>query len=535
MWRYYRPTPGGAAAMPMNTSRASAPFSELPVLVAGATGYIGARLVPRLLDSGYAVRCLTRAPRKLESRSWIHHPNVSAVEGDLVQTKDLAALMRGCGAAFYLAHAMLSGGADDGARAAEAARRFAVAASEARISRIIYLGGLGETTPGRSERLASRGEVGRILSSGDVPVTIFRTAMILGSGSASFEILRYLVERLPVVLSPTWLRSEFQPISVHDVLQYLVASLATPLTVGQTLEIGGPDIVTFEGLMRITAEEMGLRRRFFVPVRMMSPRLSALWIRAVTPVPLGVAGPLVESLRNRVVCRDHEAATLMPFPLRSARESVGAALRRQARGEIESNWSDAGVVPGDPDWAGGRVFFDQRETMIDASADAAFDAACRVGGPHGWYTASFLWWVRGRLDKMVGGPGLLRGRRDPNTLRYGDAVDFWRVSAMEPGRRLRLNAEMKLPGEASLEFAVEPVPVADMPDGRAAGSRCRLTQTATFVPHGLPGLAYWYSMVPFHAWIFTGMLRGIRRTAERLDASQAAVGGNRRDSAGQND
>jgi hypothetical protein len=212
----------------------------------------------------------------------------------------------------------------------------------------------------------------------------------------------------------------------------------------------------------------------------------------------------------------------MPRRRLTAREAIRAALKRPERGEIESNWSDAGVIPGDPSWAGGRVFFDRRETVVDAPAGAAFEAACRVGGPHGWYTAPFLWWLRGRLDKMTGGPGLLRGRRDPNTLRYGDAVDFWRVSAVEPGRLLRLNAEMKLPGEASLEFAIEPLPAEPRAPGSPAPARSRLVQTATFVPHGVLGLAYWYSILPFHAWIFPGMLRGIRKTAERIAAGQPA-------------
>jgi hypothetical protein len=348
--------------------------------------------------------------------------------------------------------------------------------------------------------------------------------MILGAGSASFEVLRYLSDRLPIVLAPAWLRSEFQPISVRNVLDYLVATLAEPLTVGRTFDIGGPDIVTFGELMQIMAGEMGLRRRLVIPLPIMSPRFSALWVRAITPVPIEISRPLVESLRARVVCRDHEAQGLMPVRLLTARESVRAALRRHERGGVESNWSDAGLVPGDPDWAGGRVFFDRRETVVDASPEAAFTAACRVGGPHGWYTASFLWWLRGRLDKMTGGPGLLRGRRDPDTLRYGDAVDFWRVSAVEPGRRLRLHAEMKLPGEASLEFAVEPVTAAADQDGSAAPSRCRLVQTATFVPHGILGLAYWYCILPFHAWIFPGMLRGIKASAERIRAPRQEGG-----------
>jgi len=507
----------------MTTERTPAPFSEHPVLVVGATGYLGARLVPRLLDSGYSVRCLARALQKLESRSWFHHPHVTTVEGDLVGTDDLASLMRGCGAAFYLAHSMRGGGDEDTRRDEDAARRFAAAASDAGIARIIYLGGLAEAAPGRNDRLARRSAVQRILASGDVATTVFRTAMIVGAGSASFEILRYLSDRLPVVLAPSWLRSEFQPISVRNVLDYLVASLAEPLTVGRTFDIGGPDVVCFVDLMQMMAEEMGLRRRLVIPVPFMSPRFSALWIRAITPVPLEISRPLVESLRNRVVCRDTEADSLVPVSLLGARESIRAALRRHERGGLESNWSDAGLVPGDPDWAGGRVFFDRRETIVEASPEAAFAAACRIGGPHGWYTASFLWWLRGRLDKMTGGPGLLRGRRDPNALRYGDAVDFWRVAAVEPGRLLRLNAEMKLPGEASLEFAIEPVPAAAGVAG--APARCRLVQTATFVPHGIFGLAYWYSILPFHAWIFPGMLRGIRTSAERIATGRAADGG----------
>jgi uncharacterized protein YbjT (DUF2867 family) len=504
----------------MTTDHASAPFSDQPVLVVGATGYVGARLVPRLLDAGYSVRCLARSPLKLESRSWIRHPNVAAVQGDLIASDNLADLMRGCGAAFYLAHSMRAGSDEDTRRDEEAARRFAAAASEAGVARIVYLGGLAEAAPGRDDRLARRSAVQRVLASGDVATTVFRTAMIVGAGSASFEVLRYLSDRLPIVLAPSWLRSEFQPISVRNVLDYLVACLAEPLTAGRTFDIGGPDVVTFAGLMQLVAEETGLRRRIIIPVPVMSPRFSALWVRAITPVPLDIARPLVEGLRSRVVCRDREAEALMPVALLGAREAVQAALRRHGRGGVESNWSDAGLVPGDPVWAGGRVFLDRKETIVDASPASAFEAVCRIGGPHGWHTASFLWRLRGRLDTMTGGPGLLRGRRDPDALRYGDAVDFWRVSAVEPGRLLRLNAEMKLPGEASLEFAIEPL--AGAAGGAGTPARCRLVQTATFVPHGILGLAYWYSVLPFHAWIFPRMLRGIRRSAEQPATRRAA-------------
>lgn len=507
----------------MNSSTDTPPFGELPVFVTGATGYIGARLVPRLLDAGYAVRCMVRSPRKLVRRAWCTHPRVSIVRGDLRATQDLASLMRGCGAAFYLVHSMLSAGEDDAARDAESARLFVRAAADARIARIIYLGGLREVGADVSANLASRSEVGRILGSGKVPATEFRTAMIIGSGSASFEIVRYLVERLPVMIAPAWARTETQPIAVRDVLHYLVASLAEPQTVGQTLDIGGPDILSYLDLMRMMTEEMGLRRRIVIPVPIHSSRLSALWIGMVTPVSRETVRPLADSLRYRVVCRNDEASRLMPQSLLTAREAIRAALRQTQRSEVESAWSDAGLIPGDPDWAGGRIFTDRREVIVDAPADAAFRAACLVGGRHGWYGAPWLWALRGRLDELAGGPGLQRGRRDPNQLHYGDAVDFWRVTAIEPGRRIQFRAEMKSPGEAFLEFSMEPL--ADLPGGqaRSAPAACRLVQTATFLPRGLLGLSYWYSMMPFHFWIFSRMLRGIKRTAEQPGTAPVGV------------
>ncbi|MEK6629299.1 MAG: SDR family oxidoreductase [Acidobacteriota bacterium] len=513
----------------MSATPETPPFGELPVLITGATGYIGARLVPRLLEAGYSVRCLARYPGKLASRHWSTHPRVTIVQGDLASSENMASLMRGCGAAFYLAHPMASAGDDDAARDAQAARRFVTAASEAGIARIIYLGGLGDADLEPGTHRASRGEVAQILAGGNVPVTVFRAAMIIGSGSAWFEILRYLVERLPVMFVPMWVSTESQPIAVRNVLHYLVTSLAQPQTVGRELDIGGIDIVSFRDLIRLMAEARGLPRRVVVPLPVMHPRLSASWIELVTPMSRDVALTLAASLRRRMVCRDEEAARLMPQRLLTAREAIDAALRKIEQHEVESIWSAAGAIPGDPDWAGGNVFVDRRSTIVNATEQEVFRATCRVGGSHGWYGADLLWRLRGWLDELAGGPGLKRARRNPDTLDYGEAVDFWRVTAVDPGRHLRLRAEMKLPGEALLEFTVEPVGGSDDAGPADHVRACRLEQTATFLPRGLLGLPYWYVMVPFHAWIFNGMLRGIRRAAEKTAAARARDAAHARD------
>jgi uncharacterized protein YbjT (DUF2867 family) len=405
-----------------------------------------------------------------------------------------------------------------GARYAEAdrelARRFAAAAGRAGVGRIIYLGGLGERGEGLSEHLASRREVEAVLAAGPVPVTVLRAAMIIGSGSASFEILRYLVERLPVMVTPRWVRTLSQPIAIGNVLTYLVACLSEPATIGRTLDIGGLDVVTYLDLMRIMAEERGLRRRVVIPVPVLTPRLSSLWIHLVTPVSHRIARPLAEGLRHPVVCRDHAAARLMPQRLLGAREAIRMALDQVAHREIETGWSDAGPIQGDPDWAGGSVFTDRRVVDVAASPADAFAAVAQIGGETGWYGAGWLWRIRGVLDRLAGGPGLRRGRRDASRVAFGDAIDFWRVTGVELGRRLALRAEMRLPGEALLEFTVEPAP------GHA--DRCRLVQTARFLPRGLLGLVYWYALLPLHGIVFGRMLEGIRRAAQARAATRRA-------------
>lgn len=485
--------------------RLQTPPAHTTIAVTGATGYIGGRLVPRLLARGYRVRCLVRDPRKLASRSWANDPAIEIVTCDCGDPASLTEALRGCRAAYYLIHSMLVAGARYHQQDQALAQRFARAAASAGLERILYLGGLGELGDELSEHLRSRREVEQALASTAVPLTVFRAAMILGSGSASFEILRYLVERLPVMVTPRWVHTECQPIAVDNVLHYLTEALTVEATIGQTLDIGGPEVLSYRAILQQMARELGLRARLIVPVPVLTPRLSSWWIHLVTPISANIARPLAEGLRNRVVCRDDTAARLMPQRLLSVRDAIAAAVRGEGHGAAATSWSDAGVVPGDPDWAGGKVFVDRRERRVAAPPAAVFRAICRVGGGHGWYAADWLWRLRGLLDRLVGGPGLRRGRRDPERIGYGDALDFWRVRRCEQDRCLSLVAEMKLPGTATLEFELQP---------DAAGTV--LVQTARFRPRGLFGLLYWYAVLPLHGIVFRGMLAGIDRTAKRI-------------------
>jgi uncharacterized protein YbjT (DUF2867 family) len=474
------------------------------VLVTGATGYIGGRLVSHLLDRGWRVRCLVRSAQKLDRRQWVSREQVEVIEGDASDEQALGKAMEGCVAAYYLIHSMLVAGSEYGEIDLQLARLFAKAAEETKVRQIIYLGGLGETGGHLSEHLSSRREVEHALSQGNVPVTALRAAMIIGSGSASFEILRYLVERLPIMITPKWVTTQSQPIAVRNVIHYLVQCLETPETLGRTLDIGGPDVMTYNEIMRVMASERNLPRRFVIPVPLLTPRLSSLWIHLVTPLSSRIARPLAEGLRNRVVCGDGEATRLMPQKLLTVQESIAEALGQLVAHDVETSWSDAGPIPGDPDWAGGTVFTDSRDAIVEAPPIQVHAAACRIGGGEGYFAASWMWRLRGIMDRLVGGPGLRRGRRDPESIGYGDALDFWRVTDIEPGRRLELRAEMKLPGIATLAFDIEPI----------GSERSRLTQIARFKPKGLFGLVYWYTVLPLHSIVFSGMLRGLARSAE---------------------
>jgi uncharacterized protein YbjT (DUF2867 family) len=478
------------------------------VAIAGATGYIGGRLAPRLLDSGYSIRCLVRSPAKLQGREWVEDSRVEVRQADLADAEPVARNLEGCQAAFYLVHSMTSAGAKYAEQDRHLASVFARAAREARVQRIIYLGGLGETGPDLSQHLSSRREVEEALASTGVPVTVLRAAMIIGSGSASFEIMRYLVERLPIMITPRWVSTPCQPIAVRNVIGYLIGTLSRPEMAGGTFDIGGPDILCYRDIMRVMAEELGLRRRWILPVPVLSPRLSSYWIHLITPLSHHIAKPLAEGLKNPVVCRENRITKLIPQELLTVREAIRAALRKVTENQVETNWSMSGPIPGDPDWAGGTVFRDEREIVIEAPDWAAFRAVCRVGGGHGWYAADWLWRIRGWIDLVVGGPGLRRGRRDPEMVHYGEALDFWRVVGLERDRRLTLRAEMKLPGEALIEFRIA-----------AQGEfQCALQQRALFRPRGLFGLLYWYAVAPLHHIVFRGMLLGIRREALKIAA-----------------
>jgi uncharacterized protein YbjT (DUF2867 family) len=472
------------------------------IAIAGATGYIGGRLAPLLVESGYSLRCLVRSPRKLEGRDWSGNERVEIRQVDLSNGAALARELAGCDAAFYLVHSMMSAGGEYARQDLDLANTFAAAAHDAGVGRIVYLGGLGEEGAGLSEHLSSRREVEGALASAGVPVTVLRAAMIIGSGSASFEILRYLVHRLPVMITPKWVSTPCQPIAVENVLEYLLGVLRVPETAGQTYDIGGSEVLPYREIMCITAEELGLPRRWIIPVPILSPRLSSWWIHLVTPLSSKIARPLAEGLKNEVVCREDRIRRLIPQKLLGVRESIHAAITQMKSHMVETNWSMAGPMPGDPDWSGGTVFRDAREIEVEAPAAAVFRSVCRLGGGNGWY-ADWLWKIRGWMDRVAGGPGLRRGRRDQNNLRYGDALDFWRVVGFDRDKRLSLRAEMRLPGEAMLEFEIEP----------RGEDRCLLKQTALFEPRGLFGLLYWFGVLPFHGIVFRGMLAGIREEA----------------------
>jgi uncharacterized protein YbjT (DUF2867 family) len=487
----------------------------LRCLVTGATGYIGGRLVPELLAEGHRVRCLARSPGALRDHPWAGDAEV--VRGDVTDAGSVAPAMRDIDVAYYLVHALGTGkGFEETDR--RAARIFGEQARAAGVRRIVYLGGLTPAgVPDRelSPHLRSRAEVGRILLDSGVPTTVLRAAVIIGSGSASFEMLRYLTERLPVMVTPNWVNTRVQPIAVRDVLRTLVCSARMPDDVNRTFDIGGPDILTYRQMMMRYAAVAGLPRRLIVPVPVLTPTLSSHWVGLITPVPQSIARPLTESLRHEVVCHEHDIVRYVPD--RQGRpiafdESVRLALQRVREAQVTTRWSSASLpgapsdpLPTDPDWAGGSLYTDRRERTVDASPEALWRVIEGIGGENGWYSFPLAWAARGVLDRLMGGVGLRRGRRDAARLRVGDSLDFWRVEEIEPGRLLRLRAEMRVPGLAWLEMCVD---TGD--DGSV-----RYRQRALFHPHGLLGHAYWWSVSPFHAVVFGGMARNIALTAAR--------------------
>lgn len=475
------------------------------ILVTGATGYIGGRLVPQLLEAGHQVRCVIRVPTLLDLRPW--RDRVEVVTGDVLDLESLKSAASGCDAAFYLVHSM-AGGSGFEERDRLGAANFRDAADAADLRRIVYLGGMGPRHETKlSRHLASRHEVGRVLASGSTPVTELRAAVIIGSGSLSFEMLRYLTEVLPVMISPRWVRTACQPIAVRDVLNLLVRAVEEEGDAGHILDMGGSDILTYRDMMQVYAEEAGLRRRVVISVPLLTLRLSSLWVGLVTPLPPRTARPLIESLRSEVTVGEHDAQELLPFEPISYREAVQRALSKGAD-QIDTRWTDAEPVaahpyPGDPEWSGGTVFVDRRRIPTDASPGHLFWALRRIGGDVGYYRLDWAWRLRGFFDRLIGGVGLRRGRRHPEELREGEAVDFWRVDRLVPDHRLRLHAEMKLPGDAWLEWEIVPT---------EGGSD--LVQKAIFQPRGLAGRVYWVTMLPFHKLIFPSMARRIAAAAE---------------------
>jgi uncharacterized protein YbjT (DUF2867 family) len=488
------------------------PKESQRILVTGATGYIGGRLIPLLLERGYAVRAMARSSDKLRARAWAQSPQVDIVAADIFDLASVKAAAKDCSDVYYLVHSMMPGQKDFRAADKRAAENMRIAAEACGVERIIYLGGLGEDSPHLSKHLQSRAEVARILRGGSVPVTILRAAMIIGSGSASFEILRYLVDRLPVMVTPRWLTTLNQPIAIANVLEYLAGILTKAETAGQTYDIGGPDILTYHQLMDIYAEEAGLPRRRVFPVPVLTPRLSSYWIHLVTPVPASIARPLAEGLKNPVICREDRIRTLIPQELLSCREAIRRSLNRLKGDVSTSHWTDAGALPsvasihdGDPSWAGGTVFTDHRQRHVRTSARRLWSIIECIGGKTGWYHADWLWGVRGWLDRLYGGVGLGRGRRSERELRLGDALDFWRVAALDKPHRLILFAEMKLPGKALLEFKITEL----------SDQQCLFELTAKFWPRGLAGIFYWYFVQPLHGYVFKGMLGRIAEKAEK--------------------
>lgn len=476
------------------------------VLLTGATGYVGGRLLGALRGRGARVRCMARRPEFLRPRV---DADTEVVTGDVLDHTSLEAALHGVHTAYYLVHSMGSSGSfEDQDRAG--ARAFGEAARKAGLQRIVYLGGLGESDHDLSPHLRSRHEVGEILRASGVPVVEFRASIIIGSGSLSFEMIRALVERLPVMITPRWVAIPAQPIAVTDVTDYLVAALDLRLEGSRVFEIGGADLVSYGGIMREYARQRGLRR-LMVPVPVLTPRLSSLWLGLVTPLYARVGRKLIDSLRHATVVTDRAALDTFAIRPRGVREAISEALRHEDQEFGETRWSDALSVAGRRrNWGGvrfGTRLVDSRSVDVDVPQGAAFTAVRRIGGTTGWYYADWLWRVRGALDLLVGGVGMRRGRRHPDLLAVGDVLDCWRVEALEPGHRLRLVAEMRMPGRAWLEFEVEP---------RPGGARIR--QTALFDPMGLLGLGYWYGIYPLHRLVFAGMLKGVAAAAGRIAA-----------------
>jgi uncharacterized protein YbjT (DUF2867 family) len=482
------------------------------VLVTGATGYIGGRLVPRLVQQGRTVRCVVRDPSRLAGRGW---DTVEIIEGDLSDPAVLPRVLEGVDVAYYLIHSMATGDTF-GELDRMMATHFGMAAAVAGLKRIIYLGGLGDPATVSSKHLVSRHEVGRALAVGGVPVLEFRAAVIIGSGSASFEIIRHLTERLPLMITPDWVNTRCQPIGVRDVLDYLLQALDHPTAAG-VFEIGGPDVLTYREMMLRYGRARGLRR-WIITMPVPHPTLSARFVDLLTPVPYRIAKPLIESLQTETVVRDDSARRHFTVEPATYDLAVSRALERMATDDVQTTWASSLASFGDQLVASRQLavhegmLLDRSRCTVRAPATVVFEVICSLGGNAGWPSGNWLWQLRGVMDRMAGGVGMRRGRRHPRELHLGEPLDFWRVEALEPPHLLRLRAEMQLPGNAWLQFEV-------LDD--TVGSR--VEQTAFYDPRGFLGYLYWWAVHPFHRFIFPGMIRAIgRRSEERHRAAVTA-------------
>ncbi len=475
--------------------------SNLAVLVTGATGYIGGRLIPRLLSEGHHVRVLARDPSRLQGKSWLSQ--VEVFQGDVLQPETIRPALEGSHVAYYLIHSMQSGN-NFHERDLKAAQSFAFQARQAGLQRIIYLGGLGDPESDLSQHLRSRQQTGETLRAAGVPVTEFRAGIVVGTGSISFEMIRYLTERIPIMISPRWVSTRTQPISIFNVLDYLVASLYLNSEDNFTFEIGGPEVITYGDMLQGYAEERGLRR-WIVTVPVLTPRLSSYWVHWVTPISAAIARPLIEGLRNEVIVQDDAALQYFPeIRLIPYQQAVREALSSLEARKVETAWSDdlftsqGDKAPANLSMREGMII-ERRSVEVEASPDQVYKAFTRLGGENGWLYANWAWRLRGLIDRMIGGVGFRQNRRDQTSLRAGDTIDFWRVESLEPNQRILLRAEMKLPGRAWLQFESHP----------SASGWTILIQTAFFAPKGLTGLLYWYVLYPVHSRIFSGLFKAL--------------------------